>query len=256
MKFSRSLIQKSLSFVFFTLMIAPFCFGQDEPKKVEIFGGYSYLYSEFKDKVETENDLNSLINDEADTDLFRINTSLDDKVSLHGFNGSATFYFSKYVGVTGDVSGHYGRMNIRTTVTPENIVCIQIAPSPCSPFTIKIAPKLSQHTFLVGPQIKARNSKVAPFARAMIGMIHEKASLNNGSVTCEGAGCQPFSVTSNLTIDPNNDSDTSFAYGFGGGLDVKVSDRFSLRLIQADIIGTRVDGEHSGSLRLSTGIVF
>jgi hypothetical protein len=59
----------------------------------------------------------------------------------------------------------------------------------------------------------------------------------------------------------SGDDETAFAAGFGGGVDVRLSERISLRAFQADFILTRFDGQNIASdtqkiVRVSTGFVF
>jgi opacity protein-like surface antigen len=231
--FSSS-IKKVLLAMLFSISATSFSFGQDAPQ-FEFFGGYSYMYSD--------------MDGEADTSL--ISVTGDDHLNLNGFNASGTFYFSKYVGITADVAGHYGKADIRTTVTPPGC-----SPGPCPSNTIIMTPKFSQHSFLIGPQVKARNSKVAPFAHALIGIANQKVSFSPGSFTCQGPDCDDltFSASENSTTFGNvtvSNQGNHFTYAFGGGLDIKLSNRISLRLIQADYLLT-----DTKNLRLSAGIVF
>jgi hypothetical protein len=48
----------------------------------------------------------------------------------------------------------------------------------------------------------------------------------------------------------------AFAYAIGGGLDVKVNDRISVRVIQADFVQIRNGGSALNSSRYSFGVVF
>ena len=94
-------------------------------------------------------------------------------------------------------------------------------------------------TYLFGPRFSYRTSRrLTPFAQILFGGAHV-----NGDVL----GAHP--------------SDNAFAMAVGGGLDVKLSHRFSVRPVQVEYLQTRFN-EISGpsvtqdSLRLSTGIVF
>jgi hypothetical protein len=77
---------------------------------------------------------------------------------------------------------------------------------------------------LFGPRYSFRtSSKVTPFVHALFGAIGP---------------------------------DAAFAMNFGGGIDVKLSKRFSLRAIQADFIQLRNGANSTNTARISTGIVF
>jgi hypothetical protein len=89
------------------------------------------------------------------------------------------------------------------------------------------------HTFLFGPQFSMRSHpRIIPFAHGMFGFSHVNVGL---------AGV--FA------------SDIGLAYGFGGGVDVKLSDKLSVRAGQVDYINIRLSGLGTHNLRISTGIV-
>lgn len=99
-----------------------------------------------------------------------------------------------------------------------------------------------QYFLLGGVQFSsARKSGVTPFAHALVG-----ASLFRG-------------FTANRTSSGNVftfDDATSFAMALGGGLDVRISDRVAIRIIQADYAPTFFGSGRQNNIRLSFGIVF
>ena len=50
-------------------------------------------------------------------------------------------------------------------------------------------------------------------------------------------------------------SDIGLAYGFGGGVDVKISDKLAIRAGQVDYLNLRISGAGTNNLRMSFGIV-
>ncbi len=89
------------------------------------------------------------------------------------------------------------------------------------------------HTFLFGPQFSMRSHpRIIPFVHGMFGFSHVNVGL---------AGV--FA------------SDIGLAYGFGGGVDVKLSDKLSVRAGQVDYINIRLAGLGTHNMRISTGIV-
>jgi opacity protein-like surface antigen len=87
------------------------------------------------------------------------------------------------------------------------------------------------HTFMFGPIVHFPNSsKITPFAHALFGGAH-------GDISELGA-------------------ETKFAWAAGGGLDVNVNNRFSVRLAQADFLQTRFATLTQNNFRYSAGIVF
>jgi hypothetical protein len=85
----------------------------------------------------------------------------------------------------------------------------------------------SLHTFLFGPQV-SWHARVSPFAHVLIGGAH--FSADGGSTT-------------------------SFASAIGGGIDTRLTDRFSWRIIQGDYLITRFGSQTQNNARVSTGIV-
>jgi len=112
----------------------------------------------------------------------------------------------------------------------------------------------SQFTFLFGPRITFRgNSPFQPFFDVNLGGDRLSANCQSGAVNCIakfGSGTY---------------SRTAFALTAGGGIDVKLSKKFALRLIQAEYLYTRFGNEcgqavctqnnSQNSFRLKSGIV-
>ena len=83
------------------------------------------------------------------------------------------------------------------------------------------------HNFLVGPQVSFP-AKVSPFAHVLIGDTH----LSAGTA-----------------------STSSFASGFGFGIDTSLVPQIAWRVVQFDVIHSHVFGQGESNDRLSTGIV-
>jgi hypothetical protein len=91
-----------------------------------------------------------------------------------------------------------------------------------------------EHGFTFGPHVALHNhSRFTPFAFALFGGAHESA-LTAGHA----------------------ESATGFAANLGGGLDLEMNDRVSLRLVQVDAAYTRFHGHGETSPRFSAGLVF
>ena len=95
-------------------------------------------------------------------------------------------------------------------------------------------------TFLFGPRVSYhRDSRITPFGQVLFGVAH--IGGNNGL---------GFSSSNN-----------SFAMTVGGGVDYKLTDRFSIRPVQVEYLLTRFNElglgtQSQNNLRVSTGIVF
>jgi hypothetical protein len=157
--------------LFFLVSLSAHAQDQD---KVEIFGGYSYL---------------------------RLDTSPAPSVNLNGWEASAQYKVTSWLGGVADFSGDYG----------------------------SIAGVGTQfHTFLFGPQVSFP-ARISPFAHVLVGGAH---------------------------ISGGGNSDTAFASAIGVGIDAKITDRFSWRLIQGDYLISRFSDHTQNNARVSTGIVF
>jgi opacity protein-like surface antigen len=94
---------------------------------------------------------------------------------------------------------------------------------------------VSETFFLFGPRVYARGNSVTGFAHALVGGVRSKTNASDFG---------DFGSTTNLAL------------GFGGGVDVNVSDSIGIRLFQLDYLPVRADGEWFHNLRAQVGITF
>ena len=87
----------------------------------------------------------------------------------------------------------------------------------------------TMHNFLFGPQFNLGHGKVKPWVHGLVGASH---GTSGGF------------------------SDTVLGFALGGGIDVKWTDRITVRLVQADYLGTRYGDATQNNFRVSTGLVF
>jgi opacity protein-like surface antigen len=81
-------------------------------------------------------------------------------------------------------------------------------------------------TYMFGPKLSYRSSsRVTPYFQTLFGGMHLPAA-------------------------------NAFAMAAGGGVDVKVSDRFAVRVVQAEYLLTHFGGVRQNNFRLSAGVVF
>jgi len=84
-------------------------------------------------------------------------------------------------------------------------------------------------------------STLRPFGELLVGVAHSSGPFVQG----------PYSAT--------NNANAAFAANMGGGLDMHLSRRLSLRLLEADYLLTTFDNlsnNHQNNVRLSVGIIF
>jgi len=95
---------------------------------------------------------------------------------------------------------------------------------------------LNTYLFLMGPQFSLRKfDRFQPFGHVLLGV----ARVNADSYVTHGPEFH----------------DSAFAMAVGGGLDVKVLDKLSVRLFQADYVLTRFNDDNQSNFRASTGLV-
>jgi hypothetical protein len=212
--------------VFFLVAVAIFAtsstFAQSgDYKKGEFFVGYSN--QQVDTGVEPDASFGQLVNK---------------RETFHGFNVAGVYNVHRYVGIKGDISGAYNSRDYSFTVPA----------GPGSPGNVAFDTDSSLYNFLGGVQFKdnASNARVKPFAHILAGAGHGRVKVNN--LTCSvPANCVGFDGTL---------SETGLAGAFGGGVDVKLSNRVDLRLIQIDYNPIRFDNATTHNVRFGIGLVF
>jgi hypothetical protein len=125
---------------------------------------------------------------------------------FNGFETSAVYNFNRYVGLKGNISGHY---NSETFVdVPTNVDT-----------------RTRAYNFLAGLQIKDNRKDgraLRPFAHALFGVAH----VSFDSRQTNQFAPPPFN---NFTTD---DSQTNFAMKLGGGIDVRLGRCVDLRIVE------------------------
>ena len=159
------------------------------------------------------------------------------RLSFNGFEASATHNFNRYFGIKADVSGAY-----RSKTFTSNVV------GGTTTTTFSAEQKGSLYNFLGGVQVKdnATNARFKPFAHALVGVAHTRSKI--GNVVCQGTNCPPIAATTF--------TDTGFGGAFGGGLDIKISDRIDFRAIQVDYNPVYTRSSFDNNVRIGVGIVF
>jgi opacity protein-like surface antigen len=200
-------MRKAFFMVLFIACCVPAAFAQgDDYKKGEVYVGFSHA------RVDTEGAFNP--NDPNDT-------SND---GFHGVNVDAKGNLSRYFGLKADLSYHQKTTNF---TLPANTI-------------VSVDAKLYQLMGGVQLQDNASETKVRPFAFAVVGVGHASADANtNGGVTAN------FS-----------NSETGLAAAFGGGLDLRLSDSVDFRLVKADYNPIRLDGQTTHNFRVGVGLNF
>ena len=152
---------------------------------------------------------------------------------LNGGSTSIAFNLNRYLGLVGDFGGYNETRLLLATGNPPTAVGTYQPVADGTVFTYMAGPRLSYRKF----------DRVTPFAQVLFGGIRASAEA-----ICKA--CTPLLPVEN-----------AFAMTAGGGLDIRVHHRFSIRIVQAEYLMTRFEDLDTGNkalqndVRLSSGIV-
>lgn len=206
------------------LLLGSSVFAQDF-KKVEVFGEYSYL---------------------------RFNPTLSylKNRSFNGGGGGVQYNFGHYLGIKGEFMG-YGSTNFTIPAGTYNIP--KLSPNPIV-IAAPITTQGNMFTYQFGPVVRVPISKVTPFGELLFGGSNSNAYGNQIKAICNGITCTTAATSVSGTQHP-------FTMVFGGGLDFKLSESFSIRPIEIDYVLTRYTNpltstNNQNSFRYCAGVVF
>ena len=210
---------KTMLIATIVLACASIAAAQNDYKKFEFCGGYSH------NRVDT-----GIGDDEP-----ALRDIIDEREGFHGFNTSVTGNLSRYFGVKFDFSGHFKSKRVPIAATP-NAEAIEI--------------DSRVFNFLGGVQIKdnSTESTFKPFAHALVGAAHARNRVNFSNDFC--AAVFPSPCPADFT-----ETETGFAGAFGGGIDIRVSNRVDIRAVQFDYNPTRLFDTTQHNFRIGVGIV-
>lgn len=211
--------------LFFALLTAASCAAfasaqSSDYTKTEFYVGYSN--GQIDQGIDTGDSLNSFLRDRA---------------NFNGFEVSGVYNVGRYIGIKGDVSGTYKNQRFTYPVTIGTTTQ-----------TVSFDTNNSLYNFLGGIQVKdnATDKRLKPFAHALIGAGHGRSEVKN--VTCTSTGTF-------VCGQPGKFNETGFAGAFGGGLDIKLSDRVDLRAFQVDYNPIKFDAGTDHNVRFGIGFV-
>ena len=170
----------------------------------------------------------------------------DRRRGAHGANAAVAGYFNSVVGLKGDFSFHRNEDGIDLANGRDSV-------------------ETQVYYFMGGPILKFRNSsRIEPFVHGLAGGAHTRFEVESRRDLTGGSTRNTFDTSS-----------TDFAVAFGGGIDVRLGGRFSIRAIQVDyapiflrdrsisILGNAgaiqtlaLEGQRQDNIRFSVGIVF
>src|SRR5688572_11973485 len=141
----------------------------------------------------------------GDTSSPAVDDVLGEKQTLRGFNLAAGFNFHKYIGAKFDYSLHLREDNFSRPLGSGTI-------------------DTSLQNILGGIQVKNNSQDgptFKPFGHALFGVAVQKVDVDSAQLPAL------------FGISDFHTNETSFAMAFGGGLDIKLNNRFDLRVVQS-----------------------
>lgn len=191
----------------------------------ELFGGAQYMRF---DTTQIQSQINKST---FQFGLAPIN--LSNHLNLTGWNVTVQQNSNHWFGGVVDFSGNYTTSNNRTIPA----VVFQF-PVP----TVTVNNLIRFYTFMAGPQFTLRkSSRLQPFGRVMFGGAHQRVE---SSASQNGI---PASVVS---------TNTGFAFGPGGGIDLRVSNHLAIRSTADYIRAYLGEAEPGNHIRVSVGMDF
>jgi len=192
--------------------------------KIEVYGGYLYSH-------------------DSPYSVFNFGQGIEVESSYathHGLEAAVIVNVNRHLGFKGDFSAHFHHDEFTANACLSPCVNTPIVKQPA-----ELNPRL--FNFLGGPEFKNRNhTKFTPFAHALFGIAHARATFKTSG--------------SAFTLIAER-SENGFAMAFGGGLDIRLARRFSLRA-SGDYnpvwVGRDDDGRRQGQndIRVSLGVLF
>ncbi len=215
-------MKKLLSAFCLTILSSIFVFAQSSDyKRAEFSAGYSNQQVDTGANSDTGNTARDFFNDRR---------------SFNGFEASGVYNVSRYVGIKGDFSGAYRNrdFNIGSGAATTNFET-----------------KNSLYNALGGVQFKdnASEARLKPFGHALVGVGVARTKIENFTTTTTG-------TTTTTLFGDDRFTDRGLAMAFGGGLDVKLSDKVDFRPVQIDYNPIRLNGSFDHNVRFGIGFVF
>lgn len=234
--------------LFFLLLLvvfsAPLAFAQTgatDDRKWEFYVGYANLQAE---------GLPPRVSNQTNTDNTFSNSLFGDRTGLHGFETAATGYVTRRFGITGDFSFNQHTRSFNTTpagLTTQNSLDTRVI------------------NILGGPHVRFPNTtRTTPFLHALFGVAYTRFEAQAITPVTGGTVSRSFATSA-----------TDFAMALGGGLDVRVNNRVSVRALQLDynpiflrersvnVLGAagaiqpqRLESNRQDNIRIGAGVVF
>jgi hypothetical protein len=149
-----------------------------------------------------------------------LNDQFPETTNLYGVDASLFVNATSWLGVGGDFMANFGSHSVGTF------------------FGQSIDVDSQRYVYVFGPRVTVwRNPQFRVFLEGLAGGVHAEAQASLGTRS-------------------QSASDDGFAMAVGGGLDWRLTDHLSWRVLQADYLGTSLGSDWQNNFRASTGIVY
>jgi opacity protein-like surface antigen len=207
-------MRKTLLLFVIALACAPVSFAQSRDYSFyEFYVGYAHERAD-NGADRLESGATAVVNGVT---LTRVNLQ-PRRESANGFLVEFNQNVHRNVGIVTSLSGTYDTVNYFDSVSGHTFRA-----------------RLARYDLLAGPRFNARYSNATPFAHALFGVSHVRASFDE-------------------VFNTQHKTDTAFAMAFGGGLDLRAGEHVDVRAGQIDYIPTFFNGQRQDNFRFSAGV--
>jgi opacity protein-like surface antigen len=209
----------------------------DDFSRFEVFGVYSFMRFTYHEAPVIL----------AQDSSFTMSTSaVSIGRNLNGMKAGVVFNLNRYLGIAGEFGWNQSpNSSFQPLLVAADTVCY---PGQCYGYqSITLGPgarAVKNYTFLAGPRLSMNLVKrLRPYAQVLIGLNRNDLSesrryniaLNPPPLPMVGAPSYVYDV--NVSVAPEKDN--AFAIAAGGGLDLKINKRFSVRLFEMDVVNVQ-----------------
>lgn len=198
-------------------------------------------------KVEVSGGVSNNQFDVGSTNSSSFSAQFKVRESLNGAEASVVYNLNRFIGIKGDFSAHFKNIDLSNGTT------VTTTPNGTITTTQVVRVRTSVYNFLGGVQIKdnrKEGSRFRPFGHALVGQALIRTNLKPADFS------SPFCTASVTACQGLDATKTGLSAAFGGGLDIKATNRLSIRAFQADYNPTRLNNSTQHNFRFSVGVVF
>ena len=207
--------------ILFVFSCGSLALAQDDFYKFEISGGYSQAFNNgyVGDRFYETIPPNALFNGSSGV----VDFATRERQKLKGFEASGVYNFSRYIGAKVDFSYHSGGIASIDFTVPGILVRQANGSLSLNAGYTAGNQSIKQYNYLAGIQIKdnSKDKRFKPFGHFLAGVQQLNARLGADDKSLDILGTKKFKFK-------------NFTYDIGGGLDIRVSRRIDIRVIQFD----------------------